>query len=106
MEIETTGLLYRFLIFGTGMLTATLLRRWHPALVSACSRWLGTALGWVTPSRDLSRLSQAIETIAEEHKRTNADIEDIRNVLVSMLDARKEEVARPFRQNGLAANQE
>ena len=106
MEIETTGLLYRFLIFGTGMLTATLLRRWHPAFISTCSRWFGTALGWVTPGRDLSRLSQAIEMIAEEHKRTNTDIEDIKTVLAAILDARKEKVARPFRPNGLAANQE
>jgi hypothetical protein len=106
MEIETLNYLYRVLLFGTGMLTATLLRWCYPTVASTCSRWIGTILDRVTPGRKLGRLSHAIETIAEEQKRTNSDISDIRNVLVSMLDAKKEKVARPFRTNGLAANQE
>lgn len=94
------ALMHRFLIFGSGMIAYGLLSVLVPHWMKRCSQLLENAL----PGRKFRRLSRRIEFLTEQSKRINGDIDDIKRLLVKVLDSDNKKVATPSK-NGIATPQ-
>lgn len=93
-------LMYRLLAFGSGMITYGLLSAFVPHWVKRGAKLLENVL----PGRKLRRLSRRIEFLTEQSKRINGDIDDIKRLLVKVLDLDNKKVATPSK-NGIATPQ-
>lgn len=93
-------LMYRLLAFGSGMIAYGLLSAFVPHWVKRGAQLLENVL----PGRKFRRLSRRIEFLTEQSKRINGDIDDIKRLLVKVLESDNKKVATPLK-NGIATPQ-
>ena len=82
------------------MIVGGMLRWFVPQWMKRCSQLLEN----VVPGRKFRRLSRRIEFLTEQSKRINGDIDDIKRLLVKVLDSDNKKVATPSK-NGIATPQ-
>lgn len=98
------SILYRILLLGGGMVTGILIRPFILQCFGGLTSWVSTLFARVTSGRTFGALAKEITTLSEQAQRTNADIDDIKKLLVRMLDSEKRKVATPS-SNGIATQQ-
>lgn len=104
MEIEMVSISYRLLLLGGGVITGILMRPFILRCFGGLITWVSTLFERVTPGRTFGALSKEMKTLSEQAQRTNEDIDDIKKILIRMIDSEKRKVATPLA-NGIATRE-
>jgi hypothetical protein len=104
MEIEIASIMHRSLLVGIGLIGGLILRSYVPDWPS---RWINRFCRMaesVLPGRRLRCIENRIDSLTECSTRMNSDIDDIKRLLVRLLDANNKKAATPLK-NGIATHQ-
>lgn len=104
MEIEIATVMHRTLIFGAGMIVGIILCWFMPHWFSRWARRFRSIAQGIFPGRNLRGIERRIDSLTERSTRMNSDIDDMKSLLVRLLDADTKKVATPHK-NGIATPQ-
>lgn len=99
MEILT----YRVPIWGSGVIVGRLLLPFISLWISEWVKRIYGLLERVLPGRKVRKLSRGTELLTERVEKIESDIDNIRKLLIEVLDSNKKKAATPSK-NGIATH--